>query len=195
MFDFERIDPETNVLLPFSSGTTGVPKGVALSARNLVANTMQVDHVEKLGAHAMGLLPFFHIYGMMIMHLSIYQGSAKVVLPRFEPKSFLNALETYKIRSPHIAPPVALFLANHPMVEEFDISATKYLVSGGAPMGKEVEGLVKNRIAVSVKQAYGMTEASPAVNYTEDAFHKPVSACIKDDTCYDGHVLIANPVV
>ncbi|GAB9474022.1 4-coumarate-coa ligase [Globisporangium polare] len=175
VFDFEKIDPETNVLLPFSSGTTGIPKGVALSARNMVANTLQVDHVEKLGDHAMGLLPFFHIYGMMIMHLSIYQGSAKVVLPRFEPESFLNALETYKIRSPHIAPPVALFLANHPIVEKFDISATKYLVSGGAPMGKEVEGLVKNRLAVTVKQAYGMTEASPAVNYTEDSFHKPGS--------------------
>lgn len=130
-FDFEKIDPDSNVLLPFSSGTTGVPKvrvnarstldmmsgkfthvclrtclicgrahqGVALSARNMVANAMQVHHVEDLGDHSLGLLPFYHIYAMMLLHLSIYQGAAKVVLPRFEPETFLNALSTYKVRS------------------------------------------------------------------------------------------------
>lgn len=80
----------------------------------------------------------------------------------------------HQIRAAHIAPPVALFLAHHPMVEQYDISATEFLVSGGAPMGKEVEGLVKDRLKVTVKQAYGMTEASPAVNYSEDEARKPV---------------------
>jgi len=162
----------------------------------MVSNALQVHHVEDLGGHSLGLLPFFHIYGMMLMHLSIYQGAAKVILPRFEPESFLRTLEKYKVRSAmnilsvcetrrlttvlrqiraaHIAPPVALFLAHHPMVEEYDISATEFLVSGGAPMGKEVEGLVKDRLKVAVKQAYGMTEASPAVNYSEDEPRKPV---------------------
>jgi 4-coumarate--CoA ligase len=79
-----------------------------------------------------------------------------------------------QIRAAHIAPPVALFLAHHPLVEKYDISATEFLVSGGAPMGKEVENLVKDRLKVTVKQAYGMTEASPAVNYAEDAYRKPV---------------------
>ncbi|TYZ58269.1 hypothetical protein PybrP1_007946 [[Pythium] brassicae (nom. inval.)] len=174
-FDFEKIDPDSNVLLPFSSGTTGAPKARAAPslARNMVANAVQVHHVQDLGDHSLGLLPFYHIYAMMLMHLSIYQGAAKVVLPRFEPHTFLNALSTYKIRAAHVAPPIALFLANHPMVKDYDISATEFLVSGGAPMGKEVENLVKARLGVGVKQAYGMTEASPAVNYTEDAFHKP----------------------
>ncbi|KAL3663631.1 hypothetical protein V7S43_011517 [Phytophthora oleae] len=174
-FHFERIDPESNVMLPFSSGTTGVPKGVALSARNLLSNALQVDHVEDLCGYSLGLLPFFHIYGMMLLHLSMYQGAAKVILPRFEPETFLNALSTYKIRAAHIAPPVALFLAHHPLVEKYDILATEFLVSGGAPMGKEVEKLVKDRLKVTVKQAYGMTEASPAVNYAEDAYRKPGS--------------------
>ncbi|RLN46301.1 hypothetical protein BBJ29_003783 [Phytophthora kernoviae] len=174
-FKFETIDPETNVLLPFSSGTTGVPKGVALSAKNILSNALQVDHVEDLGGYSLGLLPFFHIYGMMLLHLSLCQGAAKVILPRFNPETFLNALSIYKIRAAHIAPPVALFLAHHPMVEKYDISATEFLVSGGAPMGKEVEKLVKDRLGVTVKQAYGMTEASPAVNYAEDAYRKPGS--------------------
>ncbi|OWZ02304.1 4-coumarate-CoA ligase [Phytophthora megakarya] len=174
-FQFETIDPESNVMLPFSSGTTGVPKGVALSAKNMLSNALQVDHVEDLCRYSLGLLPFFHIYGMMLLHLSMYQGAAKVILPRFEPETFLNALSTYKIRAAHIAPPVALFLAHHPLVEKYDISSTEFLVSGGAPMGKEVEKLVKDRLKVTVKQAYGMTEASPAVNYAEDAYRKPGS--------------------
>lgn len=87
--------------------------------------------------------------------------------------SFSRA-DLLQIRAAHVAPPVALFLAHHPVVEKYDLSATEFLVSGGAPMGKEVEGLVTKRLGVSVKQAYGMTEASPAVNYTEDALHKAV---------------------
>ncbi|RLN71925.1 hypothetical protein BBJ28_00023725 [Nothophytophthora sp. Chile5] len=174
-FTFEKIDPELNVMLPFSSGTTGIPKGVALSARNMLSNALQVDQVEDLAGYSLGLLPFFHIYGMMLLHLSLYQGAAKVILPRFDPETFLNTLSVYKIRAAHIAPPVALFLAHHPLVEKYDISATEFLVSGGAPMGKEVEALVKDRLKVTVKQAYGMTEASPAVNYAEDGFRKPGS--------------------
>ncbi|TYZ66053.1 hypothetical protein PybrP1_000104, partial [[Pythium] brassicae (nom. inval.)] len=79
------------------------------------------------------------------------------------------------IRTVHIAPPLALFLAHHPEVDNYDISATEYLVSGGAPLGKEVERLVKARLGINMKQIYGMTELSPAVNYTEDAFRKPGS--------------------
>ncbi|RLN46303.1 hypothetical protein BBJ29_003781 [Phytophthora kernoviae] len=171
-FKFEKIDPETNVLLPFSSGTTGIPKGVALSARNILSNALQVDHVEDLHGFSLGLVPFFHIYGIKMMHLSLYQGAAKVILPRFDHDTFLNALSTYKIRTAHIAPPLALFLAHHPVVEKYDISATKYLVSAGAPMGKGVEKLVKDRLGITMKQAYGMTEASPGVNYGEEVYRK-----------------------
>ncbi|POM79308.1 4-coumarate-CoA ligase [Phytophthora palmivora] len=171
-FEFEKVNPNTNVMLPFSSGTTGVPKGVALSARNMLSNTLQISHVENLGGHSLGLMPFFHIYGIMLMHLSIYQSATKVILPRFEPETFLNALSTYKIRVAHIAPPLALFLAHNPLVEQYDISATKFLVSAGAPMGKKVEKLVKDRLNATVKQTYGMTETSPGVNYAEETCHK-----------------------
>jgi 4-coumarate--CoA ligase len=92
-------------MLPFSSGTTGVPKGVALSARNMVANVLQVDSVEDLGPHCLGLLPFFHIYGTMTINLAIYQGKAMVVLPRFKPESFLGALSKYKVRLNSVSPP------------------------------------------------------------------------------------------
>ncbi|KAG7401157.1 hypothetical protein PHYBOEH_002715 [Phytophthora boehmeriae] len=96
-FEFEKIDPTTNVLLPFSSGTTGTPKGVALSAKNILANALQVDHVENLHGYSLGLVPFFHIYGIKMMHLSMYQGAAKVILPRFDHDTFLRTLSTYKV--------------------------------------------------------------------------------------------------
>ncbi|KAL4172249.1 hypothetical protein KRP22_007416 [Phytophthora ramorum] len=175
-FTYQRIDPHLKLMLPFSSGTTGNPKGVGLSARNLLANALQVSHVEPEGDNFLGLVPFFHIYGMMLIHLSILQGKSIVVLPRFMPDTFLGALATYKIRTAHIAPPAVLFLAHHPLVEDFDLSSTQFVVSGGAPIGKQVEGLVHDRLGLNVKQIYGMTELSPAVNYGEDHTRKPGSA-------------------
>lgn len=174
-FSYDPYDPNKNVVLPFSSGTTGNPKGVALSARNLLANALQVGHVEKLGTYNLGLVPFYHIYGMMLIHLSIYQGKAIVTLPRFKPETFLETLSNFKIRTAHIAPPAVLFLAHHPLVDEYDLSATEFVVSGGAPMGAKVETLVRDRLGLHVKQIYGMTELSPAVNYGEDHTRKPGS--------------------
>ncbi len=68
-----------------------------------------------------------------------------------------------------------MFLAHDPLVDEYDLSSVKYLISAGAPLGKEVSTLVKNRISADMKQLYGMTELSPAVNYMEDHKLKPVS--------------------
>lgn len=73
-------------------------QGVALSAQNMVSNAFQVNEMEDLGEYSLGLLPFFHIYGMLLINLSIYQGKTKVILPRFEPHSFLNVLSKYKVR-------------------------------------------------------------------------------------------------
>ncbi|GMF11253.1 unnamed protein product [Phytophthora lilii] len=154
-FEYKRVDPKSRAMLPFSSGTTGVPKGVALSARNMVANVLQVDHIEDLGHHCLGLLPFFHIYGTMTINLVIYQGEAMVVLPRFKPESFLGAL-------------------SNPLVEKYDLSSTEFLVSGGAPLGKELTTLVETRRGIKIKQAHGMTELSPIANYGENNLRKAV---------------------
>jgi len=97
-FRFDRVDPLATALLPFSSGTTGMPKGVALSSRNIISNTMQLDHIEKYGKHMLGVLPFFHIYSLLLIHLFMYQGSTLVVLPKYEPATFLHALAKYQVR-------------------------------------------------------------------------------------------------
>lgn len=88
--------------------------------------------------------------------------------------SLLTIVITQQIRTAHIAPPAVLFLAHSPLVSKYDLSATEFVVSGGAPMGEKVEKLVRQRLGLHVKQIYGMTELSPAVNYGEDELRKPV---------------------
>jgi 4-coumarate--CoA ligase len=82
-FRLDRVDPLSAALLPFSSG---------------ISNTMQLDHIEKYGKHMLGVLPFFHIYSLLLIHLFMYQGSTLVVLPKYEPATFLHALAKYQVR-------------------------------------------------------------------------------------------------
>ncbi|CAK5197270.1 unnamed protein product [Aphanomyces euteiches] len=175
--------------LPFSSGTTGPPKGVKLSFSNLAVNVLQWHNIDPFTAPALALLPYNHIYGTTLMNVLLYCGQPQVILPRFEPESFLYALQTYKvmifekssasqskqIEKFNIAPPVAAFLAKHPLVDEYDLSATKVLVSGAAPMGEALEQAVYDRLGIKIKQAYGMTELSPVSNYSHSASTKSSS--------------------
>jgi acyl-CoA synthetase (AMP-forming)/AMP-acid ligase II len=156
-------DPDALAALPYSSGTTGAGKGVRLTHRTLVANVLQVDQMLPLppGTVILAFLPMFHIYGFAAITLCSLVGGAKVVtLPRFEPEAFLSAIETYRVNRVGVVPPVAQFLANHPMVEGRDLSSLERVGSGAAPLGAEVEDRVAARLGRPVTQGYGMTESS-----------------------------------
>jgi len=166
------IDPSTDVaVLPYSSGTTGLPKGVMLTHRNLVANLAQLDAIEgEIGA-LVAVLPFFHIYGMVvIMNFGIMRGATVVMLPRFDLELFLRALQEWRIPIAHVAPPIALALAKHPLVDQFDLSTLTCVFSAAAPLGLELTAAVEDRLKVTVRQGYGMTEASPATHYSVHGF-------------------------
>ena len=156
------------VALPYSSGTTGLPKGVMLTHRNIVANMAQCDFIDPSGPgdHTVGFLPFFHIYGMVVMLCMVLRkGAAVVTMPQFDLETYLRLNQEYECRIAYLVPPIALALAKHPMVDQFTLKLTM-VNSGAAPMGAELELAVEQRIGALTKQGYGMTEASPVTHFT-----------------------------
>jgi len=157
------------VVLPYSSGTTGQPKGVMLTHANLVANLTQSGAVAGVGPTdtAVAFLPFFHIYGMtVLMNLFLAQQARLVTMPRFDLELFLKLIETHRATRLYIVPPVALALAKHPMVDQFDLSSVEEIFSGAAPLGPETEAAVGDRFGARSVQGYGMTEMSPISHMT-----------------------------
>lgn len=158
-------DPETHVaVLPYSSGTTGVPKGVMLSHRNLVANVDQCRVSIRLGSddRVLAVLPFFHIYGMtVLLNLALRQRATLVTMPKFDLLAFLRCIQAHRCTFLFIAPPIAVALAKHPVVDEFDISSVHTVFSGAAPLDGETAETAGRRIHARFFQGYGMSELSP----------------------------------
>ncbi len=166
-----EIDPaEDLVALPYSSGTTGLPKGVMLTHRNLVANVAQTDGIEEIREEdvLIGILPFFHIYGMMvILNAGLYHGATVVTLPRFDLEGFLKTLQDYGVTRAHLVPPIILALAKHPIVDRFSLKL-RMVISGAAPLSEGVARACMERIGAQVKQGYGLTETSPVTHVNPD---------------------------
>ena len=178
------LDPANDlVVLPYSSGTTGLPKGVMLTHRNLVANLCQCEGMKNFEAFGerdvvVAVLPFFHIYGMVvIMMLGLAGGGTIVSMPRFDLAEFLGLVQKHKITILPLVPPIVLGLVKHPMVAQFDLSSVRLVFSGAAPLGEEMARELSRKLGCPVVQGYGMTEASPVTHLspTRDAPMKPGS--------------------
>ncbi|WP_373061103.1 4-coumarate--CoA ligase family protein [Gemmatimonas sp.] len=165
-----EIDPAVDVAaLPYSSGTSGIPKGVMLTHRNIVANLLQMQAITEVidsDSRVLGVLPFFHIYGMVVvMGGALRQGACIVSLPRFDLEQVLRVLQDHKIRMANVVPPILLALAKHPIVANYDLSHLKYLFSGAAPLGAELASACQTRLGITVRQGYGLTETSPVTHF------------------------------
>ncbi|TVS24629.1 acyl-CoA synthetase [Corynebacterium sanguinis] len=177
-----HIDPASVAAVPFSSGTTGLPKGVQLTHRNLVANILQVDAMIDLcgirrEANTLSVLPFSHIYGLTVLLLSpLYRRHHIFTMPKFDLGLFLSAHGTHNIEFTFIAPPMAIAMAKGPEIDASWFADSKLMVSSAAPIDAPIMRAVEERLGTKVVQGWGMTEAAPlvALNLHGDADHSSV---------------------
>ena len=164
------VDPRRDpALILYSSGTTGLPKGVLLSHRNLIAAILQL-HSGDLAREddvLIGLAPFFHVVGLNgILNLGIFAGATLVTLARYQFDTFLGLLQDRRVSSAFLTPPVVQDLARQPLVDEFDLSSLRSILCAAAPMGAALEQAAAERLGCVVRQGYGMTEASGPITTT-----------------------------
>lgn len=155
------------VALPYSSGTTGLPKGVMLTHHNLVANMCQMEGLKYFTSDdtLICILPLFHIYGLVVvMNMGLYTGATIVTMPRFELEPFLQTVQDYGVTMAHLVPPVVLALTKHPIVDNYQLPKLKTIFSGAAPLDESLTRACMERLNCDIRQGYGMTETSPVTH-------------------------------
>jgi acyl-CoA synthetase (AMP-forming)/AMP-acid ligase II len=162
------IDPAKDlVALPYSSGTTGLPKGVMLTHRNLVANLKQMEGLSYFFETdtLICVLPLFHIYGLVVvLNMGLYTGATIVTMPRFDLQAFLQAAQDYNVSLAHLVPPIILSLSKNPIVDEYELPNLRTIFSGAAPLGEDLTRACMERLGCQIRQGYGMTETSPVTH-------------------------------
>src|SRR6266851_4075422 len=166
-----RIDPRNDlVALPYSSGTTGLAKGVMLTHHNLVAELSAANGRPDIVFPGeqdtlLAFLPFFHIYGIvMFLTFALWRGATVVSTPRFDLEQYLDMVQRYGVTYLHLVPPVVIALAKHPIVDKYDLSKARWALSAAAPLGGPAADAFTARLGTQLIQAYGMTEVSGATH-------------------------------
>ena len=166
--------------LCYSSGTSGLPKGVMISHVNVIANTMQLKTFEQPSRervakklndnnyteNCLGLLPMSHIYGLIVIsHLGPYRGDGVIVLPKYDFNSLLQAIQDYKISMLYLVPPMIIHLTkSRDVAKRYDLSSVQGCFTGAAPLGKETADDLQNMFPNwAIRQGYGLTETATVV--------------------------------
>ncbi|KAJ3305028.1 hypothetical protein HDV03_002110 [Kappamyces sp. JEL0829] len=156
--------------LCYSSGTTGRSKGVITTCINIISNIFQHGAMEDKPKDTdtnLAVLPMYHIYALsLFLHNCIYRGETVVVMSKFDLVQFLELIQKYRVTHVNIVPPIAIGLAKHPIVDKYNLTSLKHVLSGAAPLGEDISREFTARLKIPIKQAYGMTETSPLALYT-----------------------------
>lgn len=177
------------VALPYSSGTTGLPKGVMLSHRGLVTSVAQLVDGDNPNLHfreddvVLCVLPMFHVYSLhSILLCGMRAGAALVIMKRFETVKMLELVEKHGITIAPLVPPIVVEMAKSDAMDRHDLSSVRMVISGAAPMGKELQDIIHAKLPNAVLgQGYGMTEAGPVLSMCM-AFAKEPSP-VKSGAC------------
>jgi acyl-CoA synthetase (AMP-forming)/AMP-acid ligase II len=173
------VGPDDDAVLLYSSGTTGLPKGVLLSHRSLVADLCQMRAVHRVGPDdvVLTVLPLYHIFALQVtLNLGLAAGAAVVTMPRFDLDGFCGLVQEHGVTRVEVVPPIVLALARHPAVAGYDLSSLRLITSGAAPLGAHLAGECAQRLGCRVKQGYGMTEFGGATHMVPDTGGGPASS-------------------
>lgn len=166
----QSIHPDEDIaLLQYTGGTTGLPKGVMLTHKNLIANATMCDawlyKCEEGKEIVLGLLPFFHVYGMTtVLLLSVMKGSKMVLLPKFDVEQLLKTIDQQKPTLFPGAPTMYIGILNHPHLHKYDLSSINACISGSAPLPVEVQEKFEEITGGKLVEGYGLTETSPVTH-------------------------------
>ncbi|KAF9434462.1 putative fatty-acid--CoA ligase FadD10 [Entomortierella beljakovae] len=158
---------DTTAIICYSSGTTGKSKGVELTHLNIIANSVQCTAMESSTPFkditSLAVLPMYHIYGILL-HLvyGVHNGIKTIVMQKFNPVDFLKSIQDHKINALNLVPPQILLLVKAPIVDQYDLSSMRYVISGAAPCSRELSlALIQKFPNIQFRQGYGMSEMSP----------------------------------
>ncbi|MBS4194914.1 AMP-binding protein [Lederbergia citri] len=164
-FDFDN----DLAILQYTGGTTGYPKGVMLTHKNLIANATACGawlHEAKKGEETiLGLLPFFHVYGMTtVLIIAVMQGYKMILLPKFNVETTLKTIHKQRPTIFPGAPTIYIGILNHPDLSKYDLSSIEACLSGSAPLPVEVQQKFEELTGGKLVEGYGLTESSPVTH-------------------------------
>ncbi|CAD2217574.1 AMP-binding enzyme/AMP-binding enzyme C-terminal domain containing protein, putative [Angomonas deanei] len=187
----EEAKPDDVVFLPFSSGTTGTPKGAQLTNKNLTACIIQCSSPSSFDTSQvfLSILPFFHIYGFTVVMSIVLAGNAtQIIMSRYMVEEYLDNVKQHKVTHSFVAPPVVISLVNKLEApgNEYDFSSMRYMLCGAAPLSEDVgRRMAKVNPNLKLAQGWGMTEMSTAVTTCPDnqpTIDYRIPGCLIPDT-------------